>query len=216
MTHRPSPERGRFIVLEGLDGSGTSTQARDIAAALGESGREVWLTAEPTTGEIGRLLRRYLGGELPLPAGSAGRELMALLFAADRREHLSAPDEGIEARLARGEDVVCGRYVLSSLAYEGEEAAEYQRVQDLNRDFLRPDLTVYLDCPVAVSLERLRRTRDDLEIFENEAKLERVREGYRRALGDEVGPVLILDATRPAADLTREALEVLALGAAQS
>lgn len=203
---------GSFIVFEGLDGSGTSTQARAVAAALREGGDEAWLTAEPTEGEIGRLIRRYLGGEIPLAPGADGRALLALLFAADRNDHLSRPNEGVEARLERGEHVICGRYVLSSLAYEGEDDAEYARVRELNRDFRRPDLTVYLDCPVEVSLERLRTTRSDLEIFENEAKLARVREGYRRALADEEGPVLILDATRPMNELTSDILHTLRLG----
>ncbi|MEZ6197816.1 MAG: dTMP kinase [Planctomycetota bacterium] len=206
-------KRGSFIAVEGIDGSGTSTQARALADALAARGRKAWLTAEPTEGEIGRLLRRYLSGALPLSgSGPEDRRQLALLFAADRQDHLASRPDGILARLERGEDVVCARYVLSSYAYEGDDPAELEFVRTLNAAFPAPDLTLYLDCPVEVSLARLSATRDALDIFENRTELERVREGYRRALSADEGPVLVCDATRPAGEITHDALAVLGLG----
>jgi dTMP kinase len=109
-----SRRRGRFLVLEGLDGAGTTTQARLLADRLRRGGRRAHLTAEPSGGPVGALLRQVLtrrigGGEGEgFDAGA-----LALLFAADRLDHWSAE---IDPRLAGGEDVVSDRYALSSLA----------------------------------------------------------------------------------------------------
>src|SRR5688572_4731702 len=99
--------RGRFIALEGLDGSGTTTQAARLADALGARGRTVVRTQEPSHGPIGRLVREALRSlDAPLDP-----DALALLFAADRRDHVASE---IEPALARGHDVVCDRYVMSS------------------------------------------------------------------------------------------------------
>ncbi|HYY53573.1 MAG TPA: dTMP kinase, partial [Myxococcales bacterium] len=115
---RRAPSEGRFIALEGLDGSGTTTQAERIASVLRAQGRRVLLTREPSDGPIGTLIRLALTGRLGLPqrSGPLTEEALALLFAADRVDHLAAV---IEPALERGELVVCDRYVLSSLAYQG-------------------------------------------------------------------------------------------------
>lgn len=201
---------GRFVVIEGIDGSGTSTQARRIAEALRATGRDVVLTHEPTEGAVGRLLRRYLAGEIAGPADQAARHrLFALLFAADRQDHLAGAD-GIEAALAAGRDVVCARYVLSSLAYEGGDDAEMAWVRALNRTYRFPDLTLYLDCPVEVALGRITATRDHLDVFENREMLAAVRLGYERAFGAFPAPVVKIDATRPEAEITAAVLAALA------
>lgn len=195
----------KFVVIEGIDGSGTSTQARALARALEERGERVWSTWEPTDRPIGLLLRDFLGGRLT-SAGDAARDrrLLAMLFAADRHDHLHRAGEGILDRRARGEQVVCARYLLSSLAYEGEGAEERDFVAMLNASFPLPDLTVYLDCPVAVALDRIHSTRSDIDLFENEDKLARVRHNYESLLRDYPGPSLQVDATRPAAAITAE------------
>ena len=110
--------RGRFIVLEGLDGAGTTTQAERIARALRERGSKVVVTRQPSDGPIGTQLRHALTGRLSLPNGRGPltEDTLALLFAADRLDHLAAI---VEPALARGEIVLCDRYVLSSLAYQG-------------------------------------------------------------------------------------------------
>ena len=103
----------RFIVLEGGDGSGTTTQLGLIGRALERAAFPHWTTSEPTDRPEGLLIRRILSGELQRDPGT-----LALLFAADRNEHLKGVG-GILERLARGEIVLCDRYVLSSLAYQG-------------------------------------------------------------------------------------------------
>ncbi|MEO8214263.1 MAG: dTMP kinase, partial [Myxococcales bacterium] len=121
----PRPSRAPlFVVLEGIDGSGTTTQLDRLVEHLRERGRQAVATREPSTGPIGRLLREILLGQhvVPMPAGGAspvdGRA-MALLFAADRRDHLGRE---VEPALTNGADVVSDRYILSSLAYQAVEA----------------------------------------------------------------------------------------------
>lgn len=201
---------GRFIVVEGIDGSGTSTQSRAIAAALEARGRTVILTHEPTNLEIGSVIRELLGGRVPLPDdGASERRLFALLFAADRLDHLKRPDSGIEAALARDVDVVCARYVLSSLAYEGDELELVDFVRGLNEAYRIPELTVYLDCPVDVALERISRTRASTDVFENREKLESVRRAYEAHLDVWPGRVLRIDARLLAHEITGAVLREL-------
>ncbi len=195
----------QFIVIEGIDGAGTSTQARRLAEALRTAGREVEETFEPTDGPVGSLIRSMLRSQKPpLPDPVAARRLFARLFAADRHHHLHAPERGILACLAANRDVVAARYVLSSLAYEGDDEAEQAFVRGQNSDFPTPDLTVYLDCPVDVALERIRARGKAVELFENESKLARVRAGYERALASFSGAILRLDASRAPEELTRD------------
>ncbi|HSS39071.1 MAG TPA: dTMP kinase, partial [Polyangia bacterium] len=142
-----------FIVLEGIDGSGTTTQLDRLGRHLSARGRRVHPTREPSQGPLGRLLREILLGGHRLPDGGAVDGLaMALLFAADRRDHLTRE---IEPALAAGMDVISDRYVLSSLAYQAQEA-DRAWVAGLARDLRVPDLTILLDVPVAVAAARRR------------------------------------------------------------
>src|SRR5215510_4380033 len=105
---------GRLIVLEGIDGAGTTTQAGKLVEALRREGRDAHLTREPSDGPIGRLLREILSGKhAPVDATT-----MALLFAADRADHLQRE---VEPALKRGAVVVSDRWYHSSLAYQGSE-----------------------------------------------------------------------------------------------
>lgn len=139
-----------FVVLEGLDGSGTTTQLHLADRQLESRGVPHFCTGEPTKGPVGRLIRRILKRQT-----QAGPDTVALLFAADRNEHLYQENEGIVARLRRGELVVCDRYLFSSLAYQSL-ACDPQFVFYLNRRFPLPRHLVFLDTPVTMSQERLR------------------------------------------------------------
>ena len=144
--------RGLLIALEGIDGSGTTTQLARVADRLTSRGRRVRTTREPSDGPVGRLLREILLGGHRGPGGAPVDGLaMALLFAADRRDHLQRE---ILPALDAGTDVVTDRYLLSSLAYQAEEAAR-EWVEGLARDVPVPDLTVLLDVPVGVAAARL-------------------------------------------------------------
>lgn len=161
-----------FVVLEGLDGAGTTTQLRLAAQGLAAQGRPHLCTGEPTDGPVGSLLRRILRQELRVEP-----ETVALLFAADRREHVKE----MLGRLQTGALVICDRYLFSSLAYQGV-ACDYDFVLSLNRDFPLPRHVIFLDTPVALSQQRLRqRAGRDIELFDGESIQGNIRTGYRRA-----------------------------------
>lgn len=166
-----------FIVLEGIDGSGTSTQITRVARHLETAhGRSVHATAEPSGGPIGRLLREILMGGHALPTGEAmDGATAALLFAADRQDHLRRE---IEPALAAGKDVISDRYLLSSLAYQAEEA-DREWVTSLGRGLRRPDLTLLLDVPATVAADRRRAARRVVERYDAARIQERVAARYR-------------------------------------
>lgn len=158
-----------FIVLEGIDGSGTTTQAARLARTLEARGARVHATREPSTGPVGRLLRQALTGTLTADERPVQLDFcaMALLFAADRMDHVRRE---IEPALARGEVVISDRYDLSSLIYQSEtspDAAQYLPwLTGLNAQALRPDVTLVLSVDADVALAR-RRTRGGAdELFE--------------------------------------------------
>ena len=168
-------ERGRFIVFEGIDGAGKTTQIGLLEEYLHAAGRAVFRTAEPTDLPTGKLLREALSGKAPRTACE-----LAALFTADRVSHNTDPVNGIAARLAAGADVICDRYYYSTLAYQGSETDEGW-VRALNLDcpeIRRPDLCVFLDLSPDESMARITRGRASLEIFETADRLARVREKF--------------------------------------
>ena len=173
--------RGRFLVFEGIDGSGKTTQTQLLCEHLRAQGREVYLTAEPTSLPTGRALREALSGRVKKSECE-----MAALFVEDRIAHNNDPECGIRALLEKGIDVICDRYYYSTLAYQGQ-STDYAWVKGMNLDcpdILRPDLCLYLDLLPAQSLERIRRGRDEIEIYENEETLARVRDTFLRVIDD--------------------------------
>jgi len=188
-----------FIVVEGIDGAGTTTQGDRLCEALRRSGRKVHRTREPSDGEIGQLLRRALRHQLPHPL--CARQV-ALLFAADRLDHCR---NEIAVALARGEFVVCDRYLGSSLTFQvidGGGAFDAAWVRSLNQPILVPDLCLLIDVPVDVSLARIMARGKPIERFEVAATLARVRQRYLDVFAHEtagLGAVAVIDGT-PMAD----------------
>lgn len=196
----------RFIVLEGIDGSGTTTQLDRVAGALTARGRRVHATREPSTGPIGRLLREILLGGHRLPDGAGVDGLaMALLFAADRRDHLARE---VEPALASGADVISDRYLLSSLAYQAQEA-DRAWVAGLGRDLRVPDLTLLLDVPVPVAAARRRAAGRPDERYDADDIQLRVASRYRELVA--VTPrTVTVDASGSIDDVTTAILTALA------
>ncbi len=155
-----------FIVIEGCDGSGKSTQAKLLGKFLKEHGKKVLLTAEPTDGKIGRFIREILSGKR-----SVDPKTLALLFTADRYEHLKSE---IEPALKQGIVVISERYYHSTITYQTAQGVDGQWLSDLNRFARKPDLTIFLDIKPWVAVKRTK-TR---EIFENREFLERVYNNY--------------------------------------
>ena len=171
--------RGKFLVLEGIDGSGTTTQLDRAVAYVSSLGHPAVATREPSAGPIGRLLREALLGRLGMRdgAGMDGRS-MALLFAADRIDHLQRE---VEPHLASGTTVISDRYLLSSLAYQAEEA-ERDWVLGLARGIL----------PIAVAAKRREAAGRPVERYDADSYLAKVSANYL-ALAKQEASVVILD-----------------------
>src|SRR5208283_382139 len=148
-------KRGVFICIEGLDGSGKTTQAQLLTARLSEKYNVVH-TAEPSRGKIGTFIRDcclYEGKRLPT-------EAEALLFAADRIEHVQ---NEIAPALAEGKIVICDRYIYSSLAYQGGAGLSLAWIKTINARALQPDFSIFIDVSPERVLERLQRKKSVME-----------------------------------------------------
>ncbi len=171
---------GRFLVLEGLDGAGTTTQSRLLGERLRAAGRRAHVTAEPSGGPVGSLLRQVLQKRINGGAGDGfDPHALALLFAADRLDHLSAE---VLPRLAAGEDVVSDRYTLSSLAYQSVTTGDAAWVEEINGRARAPDLTIFLRVRPGMALGRRRGAGTTPELYEVDAFQRQVALSYERAV----------------------------------
>lgn len=187
--------RGRFITLEGPEGSGKTTAARHLAAWLRERGRTVVLTQEPGGTPLGDEIRRIVLHMRGM-SDDLDPRADALLYAAGRAQHV---ERVIRPALERGDWVVCARYLDSSLAYQGagygNDLADLRRLQDFATGGLLPDMTLLLDVPVEVGLERTRR-RAEWNRFEDTEELaffEQVRAAYLRLAAEEPDRFRVID-----------------------
>jgi dTMP kinase len=174
----PNPGPGRFIVFEALDGAGKTTQVHLLSRHLARS-RSVYVTYEPSDGPAGLQIRLVLEHRIQMDHAA-----LAALFAADRMDHLyhRNGDGGIVTRLLHGVDVISDRYYLSSFAYQGM-ALDWDWIAQMHVHCIRPDLTLFVDTPVAVCLERIARRRGGRsDLFENQDALTHVRQAYLTAI----------------------------------
>lgn len=200
--NRPNPHPGALIVIEGIDGSGSTTQSDKLMTWLERVGVPASFTSEPSKGPIGALLRRHLGRQIEL----GGPEAEALAFAADRMDHVISE---IVPALERGVTVVTDRYYLSSLAYQAL-GCDLAWLLEINRFALRPDLTVFLSVPAEVGMDRLS-GREARERFEEHGPLERIAGLYDAAIASlrEAGEeIQVIDGTRSPADIHAEILRL--------
>jgi dTMP kinase len=187
---------GLLVALEGIDGSGTTTQVRRVGEALAARDVAVHATREPSDGPIGRLLREILaGGHQPVDATTMG-----LLFAADRADHIQRE---VAPALARGAVVLSDRWYHSSLAYQGSEE-ERGWIAELNRRALVPALTVFLEVPAELAAARRAADRRPDELYDALAVQRRVATGYREVMAERGArePIVALDGSRPPDELT--------------
>ncbi len=194
-----------FVTLEGIEGSGKSTQARRLAAWLGP---DTVLTQEPGGTEIGRAIRSLLLDHGPHAVAPAAE---VLLFFADRAQHVA---ELVRPALQAGRSVVSDRYTDSSLAYQGYgrgiDRALILGVARLATDGLHPDLTILLDLPVDVGLARAGR-RGPQDRLESEVREfhDRVRAGYLEMAAAEPGRWITVEAEGHADDVARQVLRAV-------
>lgn len=206
-----SKSRGFFIVFEGLDGSGTTTQARLFHHYLSEKGAAAVLTCEPTDEPVGKLIRDALTGRVVSPRSNEpvklSEDALCLLFAADRVEH----SRWIEGARDMGTHVVCDRYVLSSIAYQSlDPAISPERVVEVNQGIAVPDLTFMLKVPVDQCLQRLEQRNDSPTIYEEKAFLQGIDKNYESTSAlyqKNYGPMMTIDGTLPVDEVHRIIVE---------
>lgn len=198
---------GKFIVFEGLDGSGQSTQAGRLVDFLnlpeqklkfGHTG--VHSTKEPTSNLIGGLIRSQLSHDW-----KSSQECLQLLFSADRAHHL---EKEIIPLLERGVTVVCDRYFFSTIAYGSLDIKDRDWLLDLNRNFLFPDLIFLLKVSPKICIERIQRTRFEISLFEKEEMLARVWENFEK-LSKEFENVYVINGEGPVDKIHQEVIKIV-------
>lgn len=190
-----------FIVLEGIDGSGTTTLLKNLYSALTEINTEVYGTCEPTDGPIGRQIRSILRKEYNVDPLS-----LAQLFCTDRREHVRE----IKNQLKSGM-VLCDRYLFSSLAYQSLDCG-WDKIWEWNQEFPLPEKLIFLDLPAETAQKRMHHRGEDQELFENLSIQDKIIHNYHRAIDfftDSSMKILSLDGSLPADEICRKVLDFI-------
>ncbi len=197
-------KQGKFIVLEGLDGCGKSTQLKRLADNLTKMGEPIVLTAEPTDYETGAYLRRILS-----ESQNKNMYLQAALFLADRLEHITHPEFGIRQYLEKGITVICDRYYYSSFAYQGTASdINWVMATHLNcPEILTPDLCIFLDVNPDTCKARIDQGRDKPELYEKDVTLmQKIRKNFLNVLEKlkDTQNIRIIDANQSLEDVEKE------------
>lgn len=168
-------KKNLFIAIEGIDGSGKSTQIDLLKQNLEKSGHKVHTTFEPTDGPIGKMIRDIFNHRL-----EADQRTIAALFVADRLEHILNKQNGLLKKLSEGYTVITDRYYLSSYAYHGVHMPVDWVIQAnaLCAQLLRPHLNIFIDITPETGMDRIRKGRNSLELFETLENQKMVRDKY--------------------------------------
>lgn len=194
-----------FIVLEGLDGSGTTTQLKKVNEALINDGKTVFRTFEPTDGPIGKLIRSVLQHKFTMTPKTVSK-----LYATDREEHIYGK-EGILEQLNNNNVVLCDRYLFSSLAYQSPECG-FDFVININSDYPLPEHLFFISVPVEICQQRIELRGDAKELFDAKEYQERVNSDYKKALDyykDTAIKIHIIDGTKTPENITNEIMGLI-------
>lgn len=192
---KPNSHSGSFVVVEGPDGSGTTTQVNLLEERIGWKS-----TAEPTDFKSGRMVSEMIS------EGGFSAEAVALMFAADRKLHL---EKKVEPALKNGENVVSDRYVYSSLVYQSVMGLDPQRIRSINKEIIRPDLTIVLDVGAEECLKRLgQRSENPESVFERMEFQEDVVERYRD-VSEAEDFVVVVDGEKDVEEVHQDIVDVL-------
>lgn len=195
--------KGKFIVFEGIDGSGKSTQIRLLSERLKKEGFPCYTTMEPTDGPIGSLIHQIMIGRM-----KTDNKVIASLFAADRLDHLLNETDGLVAKIEAGTIVISDRYYLSSYAYHSVDMPMEQVIamNAPSKDMLRPELHIFVDIDPDTAVARIAANRQHTELFEKKSRLAKTRECYMNAiekLQDEEN-IVIIDGTQSIEEIAEE------------
>lgn len=201
------PILDRFVVFEGIDGAGKSTQITLVMQILQSQHIDISNTQEPHNGIVGTFIRKILSQDvtLTLPE-NISKEVLAYLFAADRYEHIHAPNGILSLHQHSNHIILCDRYFFSSLAYQGETYIPHL-VRTLNQDFPLPKLLIYFDIPPQLAMKRMQNKHKDQ--METLATLEKVYNNYNTLLVEyqQAHPhlhILKIDATQSQVEITEK------------
>ena len=171
-------KKNLFLAFEGIDGSGKSTQSKLLEEKLKVEGIKVYHTYEPTGSPIGQLIKKIFRHEM-----EADHRTIAGLYVADRIDHLTNTKDGILKKLEEGFTVITDRYYFSSYAYQGTHMSQDWVIManSISADVLRPDVNIFIDIAPEVSIERVNKNRDKIELYESVENLIEVRNKYFEA-----------------------------------
>jgi len=188
--------RGFFVCLEGLDGCGKSTQAKLLVRRLKRNCDAVY-TAEPSNGRIGRFIKQQClhSDKRRLP------EVEALLFAADRSEHV---ENTILPALKKKQIIVSDRYIYSSLAYQGSTGLDLEWINKINEHSIRPDLSLFIDVEPEIVVQRLKPKKSVMENLDTQKK---VRQVYMKYV--EKGELLRVNGNKPKQEVAQEIFNIV-------
>jgi len=180
--------KGKFIVFDSLDGAGNSTQVKFLADYLNKIGKKTHITKEPTSNLIGGLIKSQLTHDW-----KSSQVCLQLLFSADRDYHL---EKEILPLLKKGINVISDRYFFSTLAYGNLEIKDLDWLIKINEKFLLPDLTFFLKVSPKICIERIKKDRFEITLFEKEKILKKVWQNYQK-LAKRFKNVYIIDGEKP-------------------
>jgi len=201
-----------FIAFEGIDGSGKSTQVKLLVNKLKEEGHKVYCTSEPTDRPIGAMIRDIFQHKM-----EANHRTIAGLFIADRLDHLLNKSTGILKKLDAGYTVIIDRYYFSSYAYQGVHMS-LDWVIEANKqsaDLLRPDLNIFIDIEPDIAIQRIKKGREIVELYETLENLTNVRNKFFEAFENqkEVEKIFITDGNKSpdiiAEDIWKKVSEII-------
>ena len=201
--------QGHFIVLEGIDGSGTTTQAAELRKRFIEYGLPAHVTAEPSSGPVGSIIRQILSGRLVIRhqhgVSAPSWKTLSLLFAADRQDHVESE---ILPNLSDGVNVICDRYIYSSVVYQSVSSGDQKTtdwIREVNRYIKKPDLVLHLKIDPEEALNRRLARGGSVEIFDDpefQAKLAGAYDNLEKTFKDT--HVVTVDANRSIAEVADE------------
>ncbi len=191
---KKNPYPGKFIVFEGIDGSGKSTQTALLADFMKKVlGQKVHETSEPTASMIGGLIRSQIAGDW-----KSSNECLQLLFSADRLYHL---EKEILPMLKNGIHVICDRYFFSTVAYGGATGGSKEWLLQMQENIMLPDITFLLRISAQTGIERIHANRHGIKLFDKEDLLKRVAENYDSLAQQFKDTAVILDGEQPSENI---------------